>query len=259
MRMAIPSILTVNEDHKTTSERLRSKLTDFPGLKDVTHDIERLRHNLITSVKNRLSKKTLQTLRKNYNQKTIATIFESIGSFDQVLLKKSDVDKMLSKQFSTRQTKSKYKRAIHLCDALLKAGIFLSDNEIAVLSKIQQRASQCYKGLKEAEIDPVKASMFYENQTTGSLGSPCNPFEWTPAYLEACLSIVPKKPKGRPKDIFFKALQIVVYKILTAGEPKKVTRFIGWAKKLTADIINECYPNLPKLTAVDIDNSIRSV
>ena len=241
-----------------------------------------------------LSPETQRTLNENYSKQTIDNIVETIINFAMPLLiadKSISLSKDMNKfSLSLRKTISENKNAI---DSLLKS--FFLDESLKDSLRTQKEKLEIINNVFEQkemdEMDEGELSSLYDVllDPSGGLGYFLLNYgedeDWYKKYIVRCLFLVVKQRKGRPSKIFWKALQIIIYKCLTDNEPKTVSSYIEWAKGLTSTIINESYKrwrgeisypegtvghfatlickeygpyNLPHLTAKDVDNSLHS-
>jgi len=173
-----------------------------------------------------ISPKILNTL-KIYPKNTIFQIYDALAVFSVTIISLNEDYEALAE---IKDTHKKAETGIRAIDTLLKLNLFLDFMEVTYLSDIKDRLIKL-KGGKPIIYDPVE-------------------FLWTafmPSgrfrdYIESTPIIM---PIGSPGDPLFKALQIVIYKLLDTGKNKKHT------EKLVADIIN-CFSK----NFVDIDKEI---
>jgi hypothetical protein len=259
----LPVIMSIS----TALEKFYDIFSALPVTKandDLNRELEEIKISLIdTPLKQgfkKFSKQTANLLKTNYSPSVIKIILQALADFSIAIdfsMKKPKGNRnclaLSSKQLYTKQAKA--------CDDLLLFSFLtLTETEKNTIETIKKRTEGYLKEIKKVSIDPVKE---FELQMSSSMGllSPYDPVEWSKAFRIVLHSnLIVKKQKGRPKDIFFKALQIVIYKYLVLDRPRNVSRYKEWAKKLTASIINEFYKDkgLPNLTTKDIDNALHS-
>lgn len=185
---------------------------------DVNSDIPKQRFFNINFVainyKNFISKKNLNTLNKKYPKETIEQVFQSLLAFYSSFYM---IEKTLPAFIEAKNINRKVKPAIRAIDILLDIEFFLDFGEFMCLKAIKKRL------VKHIKRNPVIITPFeildvaYRTTTERNLILESIPFR---------LNI------GNPGQSLFKALQIVIYKLLDTGNDKKQT------ERIVADIIN---------------------
>ncbi|MEW6714946.1 MAG: hypothetical protein AB1306_07655, partial [Nitrospirota bacterium] len=206
-----------------------------------------------------LSKETKKKLLKNYNGSIGKDVMTAILDFEGVI--SCEFSKKKHFLMKDSDPKTKYKKIIAACSTIIN-NVSLNTLQIKMLESIKrgheemlsQRQNSVLTPLMEAQLNALSASSFC-NGTKSFNERIVDLHNFSDAFYSEINNFVFKLPKGRPQKLFFKTLQIVIYKILIEGKHKK-----NWTMKLTASIIYEAYKdlNLPKLTAKDIDNSLHS-
>lgn len=240
----------------------------------------------IKNIYKRLSRKTKDELKMNYNNLIIKEILEALSNFESPILISYNVSKLSNemKKDSLHKIKELGKTKRHI-DLLMKneliANIEPIKESLIILRKEIEKNLKKFKTMKTNGVglaklygmllDPMSTSYFllYDTET----------------YFKEIPFLIPEQQKGRPKKIFLKALQIIIYSLLTSKPPKAKKRYNQWAKELTATIINDFFDRwrspsfynkaapdsgvgilyktfgplkVSKLTAKDVDNSLRS-
>lgn len=260
---SLPMSLNFMERAERTFQKLSDKALQLNDAL-LKKELEDIRKELIDSqlktAYSLLSSKTCKALKENYDLAMIKKILFPCLNFSRALTFSLATNNKLSAHL-----KKIFKQNVSACDYLLIYGFLgLSEDEKKTVKNIKMRFESWAKEIREAKVDPVKAFNLDTNKTTGFLGG-FDIAEWHKEYMMAYDDLIFKKQKGRPKDIFFKALQQVIHKLLITTPPKKVRRYKAWAEQLTATTINEVIVNgicrnngLPILKAKDINNSLHS-
>jgi len=221
----------------------------------------------------RLSKGTSKQLVSNYNTPTIKAILEAIIDFELPVCFSIMANGTMSKLITDANAKNKKNQKVlsNACNILL-GGAPLSDHERETIRAIRHRL----QSTTYIEMSPLKEVELYKClYPLSPLPTPENK-----AGLMEWLRILPKERKvdieslfymlqfnyrrkrGCPRDIFFVALQQVIYTLLALeNRPEKVKEHGSkkWAQQLSKKIITESYKGLnflPKLTEKDINNAI---
>jgi hypothetical protein len=210
----------------------------------------------------RLSLETQKTLRENYEAATIELIIRAIIDFEIPVVSAAPAKKLFNGVIEAmKEANRERKEIIKACKCLL-AKVFLTQAETEVLGGLRNRFETPNE---QVYLDPIKevelANINFDNLIkTNPATSPLFQQKWFLDWLSEMLKFEFKRPRGASKNIYFKALQVVIYKLLTIEPPKKIKRYLRWAETLTANIINECYKGkgLSKLTAKDINNALHS-
>lgn len=102
------------------------------------------------------------------------------------------------------------------------------------------------------DLDTDQVAMLLKTLSANTKGLHYAYMDWDNIWFNSALRYQYSMEKGRPKDMIFKALQFVVFKILQGKVEER--------KKLAANIINEAYHklNIPPLTSKSIDNTLHS-
>jgi hypothetical protein len=231
----------------------------------------------------RLSQRTQDQLRDNYDELIIGKIIAAILNFQYVILMEKEAKEFFKRVKEIRhEINQRLFKAVKYTDSLLKVA-FLSKAERIILIDIKDRhkklmlkepeqylpvadskkdflseyndlfskevLKEMWKSQEEAlrsNIDPVKTIRIYEGFTVvaGGVRNPeYSTRKWRTEYLFELLKLGLQPQHAKPK-FFLQALQIVIYKLLTHKEPKKKKHYFQWAKTLTADIINDAYARL---------------
>lgn len=257
--------------------------------KERKYDInDELDKSALKNTYDRLSKKTREKLELNYNHTTIAEILEALGNFESIILISCNVPKLadVMKKDSLRK-KKEIGKAIRLIDLLMKNTLIadikpLKENLLIVRKALEKNM----KKFKTVKINGIGLAKLYDMLLDPMSTSYFLLYDIDPeTYVKEILFLIPEQQKGRPSKIFLKALQIIIYKLLTLEPPKTKRQYIQWAKELTATIIEDFfarwkYPSfyagaapdsgvgslyktfgpwkLPKLTAKDVDTALHS-
>lgn len=246
-----------------TVERMLDYADHLHAKDNLIDGLDELRKSLIYEPVKRRSKKfspqTAKLLKENY---PVTVIKRSIQALDDFSIA---IDFSLNKKSRTNRLpkffKKIYSEQVEACNTLLSTA-FLTLTEKNTIELIKRTAELGLKEIKEIKLDPVKEfelewGLAY---AMNPLSPDNNPTKYYEEWNKAISKLILRKEKGRPKDIFFKTLQIVIYTFLTESKPKKVKSYKQWAQKLTASIINEFYKDkgLPNLAPKDIDNALHS-
>jgi len=233
---------------------------------------------LETSLKScvdQLSKKTRKQLEDNYDFSTTKKVLESIVDFETPIIfsimAKDIVNKFIKIANDWRKKeKTDFIKACHIL-----ACVPLSNYEREIIQAIKHRL----KSPTYIEMTPLKEMEMYKCLfPLTPFPSPKTPeetlpslFDWfsmrpqklDPESLVYVLQFNYKRKRGCPRDIFFVALQMVIYTLLALeNQPKKIKEHgcKKWAQKLSFRIIKESYKRwikyLPKLTEKSINNAI---
>jgi len=105
---------------------------------------------------------------------------------------------------------------------------------------------------EEIDVDTDQTAMLLKMLSVNTKGVHYAYENWSSIWFKSALRYHYSMVKGRPKDMIFKALQIVVFKILQGRIKER--------QELAANIINEAYSklNITPLTSKDIDNALHS-
>lgn len=211
----------------------------------------------------KLSQKTRQQLRDNYDDVTISHILEAIVNFEYAILnERQSRDFLRTINALSRDLKKRCSNSIEAIDSLLK-NAFLTESGKSIFQEMKKGYQTILEGFKQIKTNPANMTNLYRGLSACSRGAKYayEPRQWLNEYITECCKVTLLQEQGRPQKIFFNTLLIVIYKWLTEFEkPKKRTRYVEWAKALTADIVNESYKNkgLQEITAKDVDNALSS-
>ncbi|MEW6686324.1 MAG: hypothetical protein AB1393_08995 [Candidatus Edwardsbacteria bacterium] len=259
LEIKIDSELPIALKKTTLLEKFVNKMRTLSIVKkhpDLRDEFEKIRNDAIIKPLQEgfegLSEETTKLLKDNYDEPIRKVVIKACIDFSDAIKFEFEPDL----NTNAKQLKSKYSRNLKKYKQLL-SDPFLIDLERQIIETIKQSNEFRLKEIREVSIDPVKALELNRRQTIGLL-SPYNLVEWTKEYYIACEKLILKKQVGRPRSIFYKALQIVIYKLLTVNRPRKIKNYKVWAMEFTANIINEfCKDkNLPKLKRKDIKNTL---
>ncbi len=248
----------------------------------------------------RLSRKTCILLKENYSPSIMVAIIETLIDFESAIISSKAAKKMLHDEKNASKLKKQYEQNLEACKTLLKNRSLnksafeeiikiqrdskqeLESIREVEIDSIKAQAFYILKNTFRPKIsfkyspnrenwtaeDYKKEIEYMEKLRKGAVEGPkkynLDRFDFNSAWHEILQSefdkLIFKQPQSRPKDIFFKTLQIIIYEFLTFNKPKKVSKYKKWAMELSANIINEAYMDnrLKKLTWKDIDNALHS-
>ena len=245
---------------------------------------------MLENAYSRLSENTQKELKSNYSEATMKEILEALQNFESVILIAENTQKMAEEAIKFKKEAS---RGIRDIDSLMKNALIAEKGKVILqlLKKGFQEYESNFRELKTDEIGMVKLwdSFLDPLQLHYAFRDYDPEIPLTEESIEESIlkkfSFIIVQQKGRPSKTSFKALQIIIYKLLTVEAPKKKASYVQWTKKITATIINdffarwrdpsfytEAHPNsglgfaygtfgpwkIHKLTAKDIDNSLYS-
>lgn len=236
--------------------------------------------SILENAYNRLSKTTQDEIKRNYDQATIKEILESLLNFESAILISEKVP-ILAKEI--KEWWLDINQASRDIDSLLKNKI-IAESLKNTLRTQKEDLENFLNMSKKVKLNPIQLTKLYDMLLDPMGLSYFFRYDFD-IILNGILFLIPQQQKGRPSIVFFKALQIIIHKLLTIKPPLKITRHVVWAKKLTAIIINDFFARwrdpsfyanaasdsgvgvlsknvgpwkLPELTAKDIDNSLHS-
>ena len=257
-KVTIPALLSEDYHIKTPEQLAEAYIYRIIGNQfNVPSVLSPKEKTNIKSYDKRLSSKTKTLLKETCNSHAnISMVIGAVIDFEYAI--RLSKEKTLNKFIEIAEIISKnQKEVIHSCEVLLSQ-VIMSEAEIEAILSIKNRfETSSHK--RQIRIDSIK-----EVELLDKLHPPSDLATATPdekrelhlAWIEDILQMLQfdfKRLQSRPKHLFFKGLQICIYKIIRLENPKKEL-----AKELTARIINECIDLdfLPKLTAKDIDNTV---
>ncbi len=218
----------------------------------------------IESMRNKLTDKTLKRLINNYEESVITSILEALCDF-QGAVKLSNVCRMFMDELLPilkDNQKEAGAQAKNLDDLLKSASV--SEEQKSLLEQMRRIVrSQSGESFEEAELDMNLMSQLSFMELLFPSGSQLHllrdtgydKFFWSNILLLQAAGFYRKQ--GRPKDIFIKGLQNVVYTLLMQGLSTDKKGPVQFSKSLTAAIINEAYSgSIKRLTPKDVDNTV---
>ena len=242
-------------------EKYNDFLAIFDNLKDeiyppgvrvrVNHSLENERKKMLK----KLSSLTAKDLHDNYSDAATTSVMDAIIDFQVFVDLSAEVNDLLWRLTDARKEIPKDARSvIKATEVILKKGA-LTEEERRLIEGINKRKESILENLPEELIDPVCVVLLCRRALRDM---PYESEDLYEDYMSILASTAFPRPQGRHKDIFFKALQVIIYELLTKNGPKNRKRYIEWSKDLTARIINECYAGkgLWKLSKKDVDNSL---
>ena len=197
-------------------------------------------------MKARLSDDILKTL-KNYSQEHFNKLVDTLIDFEEAVA----LSKSTSVIFGVvQQIHRRCKLAIKGADLLLTSG-YLSDGDIKNIRALRSVHAEMLPidGIYLSTDQVVKLKKTFLANTRGLEYAYEN---WADAWILSVLRHQYFMERGRPQDMIFKALQIVIYETLKGKAQQR--------KKLAANIINKAYQrfSMKQLTAKHIDNALHS-
>lgn len=227
--------------------------------KQFEDDLNKELSDLRKHYRKNLSNETIKLLKENnYSTSTKNIILDMLIDFEKPIVFYATASRRFKKHPEISASLKKHmKKVIESCnflEALSLEGHLLTDHERKTIEGIRKRSETFIKNMQKIELTPMKEYELFCLSLTPGIVSRYDPIKWHSELFYATLSIDAKRQPGERYDIFFKGLQICIYKILIMDKPEREL-----AKKLTAEIINDCYNKLDflkKLTAKDIDNAV---
>lgn len=215
-------------------------------------------------MRKKLSDKTLHQLSSNYDESVIISILEALCDF-QGSVKLSHICDVFMRDILSmlNVNQKKAKELTKKLDALLKSNQVPKAQKISLKQLRPLVHGQSGESFEGAELDMNLTSQLSfmellfpsESQLPLLRDTGYDEFFWLNILLLQAASFYRKQ--GRPKDIFIKGLQNVLYALLMRGlSPDKKGR-VKFSKSLTAAIINEAYRgSIKRLTPKDVDNTV---
>jgi hypothetical protein len=196
----------------------------------------------------------------NYTQDFVKSIIDAINDFARFVYLFSGADELLSRITDDGKTLSKQRSLVVRAAEVILKNATLDEESRRLIERLKAQHVRNPIDFQIEKIDPICISLLYKGALEGPQ-NPCNEddyAEWFEEYVSLVAAMGFTRPQGQQQDIFFKAIQIIIYKLLTETPPAKHKRYAEWAKGLTARIINESYSGkgLRKLSAKDVDNSL---
>lgn len=236
----------ISSPHALADQYRKKHIMDGKSIglpREIKYDInDKLDKSVLKNAYDRLSKKTREKLKSNYNRATIAEILEALMNFEAAILiadKSQELYKEM-KKCSLSFRKKAVKDITNIDSLLENESIAKSTKDILLLEKKKlEIVRDKFKTVKTDEAGVTKLyDMFLD---------PMGRLHYLISYdikeyVKTCFFTILEQKQGAPSKTYFKALQIIIYKLLAEDDkPLTVTHYIQWAKGLAATIINEFY------------------
>ena len=203
-------------------------------------------------------------LERNYPEQVVNLVLDAIIDFESPIFLVEDAKKFIEElKVRNKLPRQDFSSVVRACATILTKGL-ISEQEKTVLEAVKRRHEIISKisGMMKSKrkINVLQAVQLYEELFV-NIGIDED------AYKErlsnhAIMTLVYNLifEKGRPPDLFLKALIRVICTLLSEPESDATIHYESSMKRLAADIINESYgkKGLKKLTEKDIDNSLHS-
>jgi hypothetical protein len=226
-------------------------------IKPFRESLSEMRHTVFYD---RLPSGLITDLKNYYQEDAINSIADAIIDFEDAIFLVDKAKKLVTiwKGFEEPARKTSL-AVVQACKLILHDG-FLSDEQKVTINDIKSSHELLAGKRIQLKIDVVGAVQHYENlfQKIGVDEK---------AYLKRrdnqllafyfyklCFS------RGRPHDVFIKALILVIYHLLTKTMIPHPSPNKSWVKNFVANTINRCYQGkgLRELKEKDVDNALHS-
>ena len=209
----------------------------------------------------RLSKNTSSALCLNYDTTIIQKIIDALIDFEVPIETQKSLEKIL--QCSADPKKVQEARLKLKATKTLLKGIGLSAPERQNIEEIYRKYKDILGKVRKIPMDIMKLTALYQAKNvipeteSISIAEYVSNFpkiekaaierqEWHRAWHSVLSKIIVNQGQGKPSQIFFNAIQIIIYRLLAdESKPKTIRRHKAWCKRLTTNIINEAYKDLP--------------
>ncbi len=195
----------------------------------------------------RLSDKTRSAV-KGYKRVLINRLMDALIDFEEAVVLSKTVNTMFK---TIAQIQRRCKLAVQGADLLLKNG-YLNAEHRNLTQELRDFHEKMLPKEEEIFLDTDQIVMLIKTYSVNTRGLKYAFENWENAWFRSVLRYQYSMEIGRPKDVIFKAIQIVIFNILQGKAQVK--------KELAADIIKEAYHrlNIKPLTSKDIDNALHS-
>jgi hypothetical protein len=222
----------------------------------------------------RLSKEILSALRANYDTTIIQKIIDALIDFEGPILAQGSLEKILQCSADPKKVQ-KARLGLKASETLLK-GSALTVPEQQTIERINRKYKDILDNVREVSMDTMKLTALYRIKNaipeaeSISIAEYVSNFpkiekeaierqQWHRAWHTELCKIIFNQGQGRPSQIFFNAIQIIIYRLLAdESKPKTVQRHKAWCVRLTTSIIREAYTHLsvPMLTPKKVEKLV---
>lgn len=205
-------------------------------------------------------------LERDYPERVVNSVLDAIIDFEGSIFLVEDAKKFIEElKVRNKLPRQDISSVVRACATILTKGLLISEQEKTVFEEVKDRheiVTNIFCKLKsKRKINVLQAVQLYEELFL-NIGIDKDAYKErlsNPAILSLVYNLIFEK--GRPPDLFLKALTRVICTLLSDSESGEPTQYSSKTKRLTAEIINESHrkKGLRKLTEKDVDNSLHSV
>ncbi len=233
------------------TEKASKKGWDISEAKTALQEIKKEYEAMIQEGLKRLSPETVNQIKQYCKEHVVEEIVKACFDFYDAIALYGKVET------KAEAKKREYLAVLKACDVILSSNVPLK-TERQVFENIRQRCDAGLKKIKQTIISPMQELKLKTINLSGLL-SPFHPVEWQIVNELALDNWLLKRKKGRPYDLFVKALALVVCKTIRKNSENIKMKE---AYKLTADILNEFFKDKVAgwfiLKPKDIENAFLS-